>query len=70
MNGQQQTKLEFRIHVPPNELEGCGIIWKILEECDKSMKNDDVTSLVIDLLTKIYHSVSSVLEDTIHQIED
>lgn len=68
VNGQSQTKLEFRVHVSPNELEGYEVVWKLLQECDK--KNNELTSLVIDLLTKIYHNVSGAIEDKIHEIED
>lgn len=44
------------------------MIWKLLQECDK--KNNELTSLVIDLLTKLYHNVSTAIEHRIHEIED
>ena len=62
------AKLDFRINVSPNELTGIEVIWKLLQECDK--KNLDLTSLVIDLLTKIYHNVASVIDSQVHEFED
>lgn len=47
------TKLEFTVLVPPSELRGVNVIWRVLQDCDK--KNNDLTAPVIDLLTKLYH---------------
>jgi hypothetical protein len=38
------------------ELVGIEMIWKLLTECDK--KNLDLTAVVIDLITKVYHNLS------------
>jgi hypothetical protein len=49
------------VHVPPHELVGIDVIWNIFKDSDK--KNADLTSVVIDLITKIYHNISSFIED-------
>lgn len=43
-------------------------MWNILQNCDKS--NNDITTPIIDLVTKIYHNLSTSLDDRIHDIED
>ncbi|CDW78148.1 ubiquitin carboxyl-terminal hydrolase family protein [Stylonychia lemnae] len=63
-----QTKLDFKVHVPPKDLIGIDLLWKLLAQCDK--KNSDLTAAVIDLITKVYHNLSSGLEEKKHEIED
>ncbi len=65
-SSNQSQSLEFKIHVPPNELEGISVLWKLLEEVDK--KNMELISLIILLITKVYLNLSSVIEDQIHKI--
>lgn len=67
--GNQPVKLEFIVNIPPHKLTGIDVIWKILQECDK--KNMDLTTMVVDLLTRLYHNLSSALTDQeILQIHD
>lgn len=47
--------------MPPNELTGINVLWKLLEEVDK--KNIDLISVIILLITKVYLNLSSVIED-------
>ena len=47
---------------------GIEVLWKLLAECDK--KNADLIALVIELITKVYHSLAPSLESQKHQIED
>lgn len=50
-----QTKLDFIVLALPHTHRGVEILWNILQDCDK--KNGDLTSLVIDLITKLYQLV-------------
>ncbi len=53
--------MDFIVHIPPHKLKGIEVMWKILQECDK--KNVDLTTAVVDLITKLYHNLSSQLDD-------
>ena len=48
-NNSVSTKLDFKIHVNPRELEGIELIWKLLLEINK--KDMDLTAAVINLVT-------------------
>ena len=67
-NNSVSTKLDFKIHVNPRELEGIELIWKLFLEINK--KDMDLTAAVIDLVTKIYHNLSPSLEDIKREVED
>ena len=59
-NNNLSQKLEIKVHDAPNSLIGIDVLWKLLAECDK--RNTDLTALVIELITKVYHSLSPNLE--------
>lgn len=58
-----QVKVEFNVTSVPSELHGVGVIWKLLQECDK--KNLDLTTDVVHLITRLYHNLSGVQPDQI-----
>lgn len=60
-NNNLGQKLEIKVHVSPTELIGIEVIWQMLSECDK--RNSDLVALIIDLITKVYHSISPTLQD-------
>jgi hypothetical protein len=68
MNNSVQTKLDFKLHVNPSELEGIDLIWKLFLEINK--KDLELTAVVIDLVTKIYHNLSPSLESIKRDVED
>lgn len=66
VGNNQQQKLDFKIHVSPSELEGIEVLWRLLEQSDK--KNLDLVANIINLITKVYLSLSTMIEDQIHVI--
>jgi len=40
------------------------LLWKLLADCDK--KNNELVAAVIDLITKVYHSLAAGLEEKKH----
>jgi hypothetical protein len=50
------TKLEFVVLALPHTFRGIEVLWRILQDCDK--KSVDLAASVIDLITRLYHSVA------------
>lgn len=62
-------KLDFQVLVPPSQLRGVEVVWKVFQDCDK--KNKELTSIICDLLTKLYHNLSEQIpRDLVEKIQD
>ncbi len=67
--GNVQQKLDFNVLVPPSQLRGIEIMWRIMQDCDK--KNMDLTAPIIDLITKLYHHLSEEIpQEDVVKIQD
>jgi len=62
----QINKVEFKIYVPPSELDGIDILWKLLEEIDK--KNIDLITQIMHLITTVHQKLSFIIEDKFYEI--
>jgi hypothetical protein len=63
-----ETVDEFKVNVPPNELEGEKILWRIMLE----VQNEKVSMKAVDLLNKLYTKLSEEVQGPeigIHFIE-
>lgn len=67
--GGVATKLEFVVLALPHTFRGIEMLWRILQDCDK--KNVDLAASVIDLITRLYHSVAdTVTQDHLAEYHD
>jgi hypothetical protein len=54
-----ETRTTYEVIVNPSELRGIQVIWAIFADCDK--KNINVLAPLINLLSKVYTSLSPTL---------